>query len=122
MLSQTAAPGLCQQAKAHLVADRRLRASNTTLEIKGSLATGEFMEAWQQLKGWYHSAEDQAPKACPETLALQTAERVEFYTAVPPMGWSLPINVTPIPVPDNPQWTQKYGRWWQNYKTVAWRA
>jgi hypothetical protein len=34
-------------------------------------------------------------------LASQTAERVELYTAVCPPGWSLPINVTPIPVPDD---------------------
>ena len=36
------------------------------------------------------------------TLASQMAERVELYTVVPPMGWLLPINVTPIPVPDEP--------------------
>ncbi len=47
-------------------------------------------------------AEGQALKACPETLALQMAERVELYTAVPPVGWLLPINVTPISVPDEP--------------------
>ncbi len=44
--------------------------------------------------------EDRALKACPEMLALQTAERVELYTTVPPPGWLMPINVTPIPVPD----------------------
>ncbi len=60
------------------------------------------MEVWQQLKGWYQLAEDQAPKACPETLASQMAERVALYMAAPPMGWSLPINVTPIAVPDEP--------------------
>ncbi len=27
---------------------------------------------------------------------------MELYTAVPPVGWLLPINVTPIPVPDKP--------------------
>ncbi len=60
------------------------------------------MKAWRQLKGWYCLAEDQAPKACPETSALQMVERVVLYMAVPPMGWSLPINITPIPVPDEP--------------------
>ncbi len=63
---------------------------------------GEFVEAWQQLKGWCRSAEDQAPKACPETLASQTAERVALYMAVPLVGWLLLINITPIPVPDKP--------------------
>jgi hypothetical protein len=37
MLSQAAARGLGRQVKARLVADRHLRASNTALEIKGSL-------------------------------------------------------------------------------------
>ncbi len=46
-------------------------------------------------------AEDQAP-TCPEILSRQTAERVEFYTAVPPPGWLLPINTTPTPIPDGP--------------------
>ncbi len=35
-------------------------------------------------------------------LASQTAERVELYTAVRPPGWSMPINVDPIPVPEGP--------------------
>jgi hypothetical protein len=46
--------------------------------------------------------EDQALKACSEILASQTAERVELYAAVYPPGWSMPINVNPIPVPDGP--------------------
>jgi hypothetical protein len=29
------------------------------------------------------------------------AERVELYTAVRPPGWSMSINVDPIPVPDS---------------------
>jgi hypothetical protein len=102
MLSQAAARVLGWQVKVHLAANRHLRALNNALKIEGSLAAGEFVEAWRQLKGWYQFAEDQALKACPETLASQTAERVVLYTAPPPMGWLLPINVTPIPVPDKP--------------------
>ncbi len=107
MLSQTALCGLGRQVKVHLVADCLLCALNTTSEIQGSLSAGEFVEAWRHLKGLYRSVEDQAPKACPETLALQTAERVELYTVVPSSGWSLPINVTPIPVPDDPPMDQE---------------
>jgi hypothetical protein len=69
ILSQTTARGLSRQVKARLAADCLLPASNTALEIKGSLAARELMEAWRQLKGWYQLAKDQAPKACPETLA-----------------------------------------------------
>jgi hypothetical protein len=102
MLSQATLHGLGWQVKAHLVADCLLHASNTASEIKGNLTAGEFVEAWRHFKGWYQLAEDQASKACPETLALQMTERMESYTVVPPLGWSMPINVTPIPVPDKP--------------------
>jgi hypothetical protein len=91
MLSQTAARGLGWQVKARLAADRLKCAKNTASTIKGCLALGDFVEAWRNLKGWYCSVEDRAPKAFPETLALQTAERVELYTAVPPPGWLMPI-------------------------------
>jgi hypothetical protein len=102
MLSQTAARGLGRQVKVQLAADHIKRTKNTALMIEGCLAVGDFVEAWRRrnLKGWYCSVEDRAPKACPEMLASQTAERVELYTMVPPPGWSMPINVTPIPVPD----------------------
>ncbi len=100
MLSQTAARGLGWQVKARLAADRLKCTKNTASTIKGCLAVGDFVEAWRNLKGWYHLVEDRAPKACPETLASQTAERVELYTAVPPLGWSMPLNVTPIPAPE----------------------
>ncbi len=86
MLSQTAARGLGRQVKARLAADRLKRAKNTTSRIKGCLAAGDFVEVWCNLKGWYRLVEDRAPKACPETLALQTVERVELYTAIPPPG------------------------------------
>ena len=86
MLSQTAARGLGRQVKARLAADRLKCAKNTALTIEGCLAAGDFVEAWHNLKSWYCSVEDQALKACPETLALQTAERVELNTVVPPWG------------------------------------
>jgi hypothetical protein len=84
MLSQTASRGLGRQVKARLVADCHKCPSNTALQIEGCLAAGNFVEAWGNLKGWYQSAEYRAPKACPETLALQTAERVELDTVVHP--------------------------------------
>jgi hypothetical protein len=54
------------------------------LTIKGCLAVGDFVEVWCNLKGWYCSVEDRAPKACLETLASQMAERVELSTMPPP--------------------------------------
>jgi hypothetical protein len=90
MLSQTAARGLGRQVKAQLAADCIKRTKNTASTIKGCLTVGDFVEAWHNLKGWYRLVEDRAPKACPETLASQTADRVELYAAVPPQGGRCP--------------------------------
>ncbi len=84
MLSQTASRGLGRQVKAQLATDCIKCAKNTASTIKGCLAVGDFVEAWHSFKGWYCLVEDQAPKACPEMLASQLAERVELYTTVPP--------------------------------------
>ncbi len=86
MLSQAAARNLGRKIKACLKADRLTRAATTASNVKGCLAAGEYIEAWRYLKGWYHSAEDRAPKPCPETLAKQTEEGIQLYTAVPPPG------------------------------------
>jgi hypothetical protein len=102
MLSQTASRSLGRQVQAHLAVDCRKCALNTTLQIEGCLVAGNFVEVWCNLKRWYQFAEDRAPKACSETLASQMVKRVELYTAVRPPGWSMPINVDPIPVPGAP--------------------
>jgi hypothetical protein len=100
MLSQTVARNLGRKIKVCLKADRLQRAATTASNIEGCLAAGEYIEAWRHLKGWYCSAEDQAPKPCPETLAKQTDERIQLYTAVPPPGWAMQFNVEPSDVPD----------------------
>jgi hypothetical protein len=84
-----------------------MHAANATSNIKGCLMVGEFVEGWRYLKGWYCLAEDRALKACPETLARQSAERVELYTAVTPPGWEMRINVTPTAVHDEPPMDQE---------------
>ena len=86
MLSQAAARNLGRKIQACLKADRLKRAATTALNVEGCLAAGEYIEAWRHLKGWYCLAEDRAPKPCPETLAKQTDERIQLYTAVPPPG------------------------------------
>jgi hypothetical protein len=100
MLSQAAAHNLGLKIKVCLKADCLQRAATTALNVKGCLAAGEYIEAWRYLKGWYRLAEDQAPKPCPETLAKQTDERIQLYTAVPPLGWAMRFNVDPSDVPD----------------------
>ncbi len=86
MLSQAAARNLGRKIDACLKADHLKRAATTASNVKGCLAAGEYIEVWRHLKGWYRSAEDRAPKPCPETLAKQTDERIQLYTAVPPPG------------------------------------
>ncbi len=61
---------------------------------------GKYIEAWCHLKGWYHSAEDRAPKPFPETMAKQTQERIDLYAACTPTGLPLPIRVDTAPVKD----------------------
>jgi hypothetical protein len=60
---------------------------------------GEYIEAWRHLKGWYCFVKDQSPKPCTEMLAKQTQQRVN-HAAQRSLGWLLPINVDPDPVPD----------------------
>ena len=84
MLSQAAARNLGRKIKACLKADCLKRAVTTASNVEGCLAAGDYIEVWRYLKGWYRSAEERAPKPCPETLAAQTEERIQLYTAVPP--------------------------------------
>ncbi len=100
MLSQAAARNLGRKIKVCLKADCLQHAATTASKVEGCLAAGEYTEAWCYLKGWYCLAEDRAPKPCPETLAKQTEERIQLYTAVPPPGWSMWFNVDPSDVPD----------------------
>jgi hypothetical protein len=86
MLSQAAARSLGRNIKACLNADRLKRAATTASNVEGCLAAGNYIEAWHYLKGWYCLAEELAPKPCPDTLAKQTEERIQLYTAAPPRG------------------------------------
>jgi hypothetical protein len=100
MPSQTVARNLGRKIKVCLKADRLQCATTTALNVKGCLAAGDYIEAWHHLKRWYRSAEVRAPKPCPEKLAKQTDERIQLYTAVPPLGWAMRFNVEPSAVPD----------------------
>jgi hypothetical protein len=100
MLSQTVARNLGRKIKACLKADRLQRAATTASNDKRCLVVGEYIEAWHHLKEWYHLAEDWVPKPCPEMLVKQTDKRIQLYTAVPPPGWAMQLNVDPSGVPD----------------------
>jgi hypothetical protein len=91
MLSQATARSLGQEIKAWLKADHLLCATTTASNVEGCLVVGEYIEAWRHLKGWYCSAEDRAPKPCPETMAKQTQESIDLYAACTLTGLPLPI-------------------------------
>lgn len=68
--------------------------------LKLALNGGELQEGWDIAKKWYRAATDRGPKPCFESMAKQTAERVELYGKVPPPGDPIPINVEPYDVED----------------------
>jgi hypothetical protein len=88
------------EIKSSLAADCKQRAANAASTVESHLSNGAVKEAWRALKGWYRAAEDRPPPACPETMAKQTAERVELYARAPPMGTSLPYNFPYFKIPD----------------------
>ena len=57
-------------------------------------------EAWHQIKGWYRDTVDRAPPSAWVTLERITAERVELYSYVLPLGANTPISVETLPVDD----------------------
>ena len=57
-------------------------------------------EAWHQIMGCYMTAVDRAPLPAQVILERITAERVELYSYVPPLGTNIPSSVQPFPVED----------------------
>ena len=47
---------------------------------------------------WYKAAVDRAPPPARVNFNRITAERVEMYSYVPPLGTNIPISVEPFPV------------------------
>ena len=58
-------------------------------------------EAWHRIKVWYKAPVDRAPPPTWVTLERITAERVELYSYVPPLGANIPISVQPLLVDDS---------------------
>ncbi len=82
-----------------LKADRALRAANVADEVEGHIAAGDPKEAWRSIKGcWYHSVEDRPPKLNYQRMEMLTQECIDLYTAAPPLGAPIPINVDPFDV------------------------
>ncbi len=99
-LPLTNARRISREIKSSLAADRKQRTANAASTVESHLGNGAVKEAWRALKGWYRAAENRPPPACPETMAKQTAKRVELYTRAPPMGTPLPFNFPYFEIPD----------------------
>ena len=100
-----------REIKSLLTADCKQRAANAASTVESRLSNGAVKEAWRAFKGWYRSAEDRPPPACPETMVRQTVERVELYARVP--LWDAPSRIasrTSRFLTSCPQ-TQRYARW-----------
>ena len=97
-LTQALTRRLGREVKASLKADRKVRAEKAADAVESHLASGDLKEAWRSLKGWYSEASDRASKPCYESMIKQTQERVKLYTAGPPPGEPIPINVEPYDV------------------------
>jgi hypothetical protein len=69
--------------------------------IKGELAKGGVQEAFCLLKGWYRAASDTVVRPCPQMMARQTEEQVEFYWQRDSPGEPPPINLQGPVIPVN---------------------
>ena len=58
-------------------------------------------EAWHRMKGWYRAAINRAPPPDRVTLKRITAEWVDLYHHVPPLGNNIPVSVDPLPVEES---------------------
>ena len=58
-------------------------------------------EAWHHMKGWYWAAVYHSLPPAWVTLERITAERVDLYMYVPPVGDNIPVSVDPFPVEDS---------------------
>ena len=88
--------------RASLRKDRKRRAEEAVAEVEALLGSDPPLhrEAWYHIKRWYKAAVECAPPPAWITLKRITAERVELYSYVPPLGTNISISVQPFPVDD----------------------
>ena len=83
--------------------DRRRREEEGGAEVEALVGADPPLhrEAWHRIKGWYKSEVDHAPPPAWVTHDQITAESMELYSNVPPLGKNIPISVQPFPVDDS---------------------
>jgi hypothetical protein len=99
-LCQIGARRMQRQIWAALRGDREARTLRVGNLIEAKLAGGDVQEAFRHLKGWYRAASETTTRPCPQTMARQTAKRVDLYARRDPPGEPLPTNIIPIQLND----------------------
>jgi hypothetical protein len=99
---RTRARQLTRQINYSLKQDRKRRTEKATEEI-GTLLEGDtpdLLGAFAILKRWYQHATAHQPKPSREDLLHVTNTFRTLYTAQPPTGPPIPIQVAPFPIED----------------------
>ena len=101
-MDQSLIPRLRHVITAILKGYRRRRAKEAGRGVERLLGSNPPLhwETWHCMKGWYQAVVDRAPPLAWVTLDLITAERVELYRYVPPLGSNNPIFVETFLVED----------------------
>ena len=98
-----------------LKGDRRRQVEESGKEVETLLGFDSPLhrEYWHQLKGWYWAAVDRSLPPARVTFERITAEWVDFYNYVPPLGANISISVEPflvddlVPTEDEIEWVVK---------------
>ena len=94
---------LGREITARLKGYRRRRAEEAKAEVETLLGSYPpiHREAWLRLNWCYQAAVDRAPPPTQVTLERITAERVNLYSYLPPLGAIIPISVDPFTVDES---------------------
>ena len=60
-----------------------------------------IQDAWHRIQGWYKAAVNHTPPPARVTLKRIGADRVTFYSRVPPPGDNIPVTIEPFEVEES---------------------
>ena len=94
---------LGRSIRARLKGDRKRRVEAAGTDVEALLGGDppNAKEVWRRMKGWYRAAFNRAPPPARATLKRITAERVELYSHVLPLGDNIPVTVTLSDIDDS---------------------
>jgi len=83
-----------------LQSDHTARTKRVGEAIEAEFQGGNIQEAYRHLKGWYRAETEVEVRPCFQMMERQPAERVALYARRTSPREPLPINITPVPLPD----------------------